>query len=219
MMNFRAAVSAGAAMTRLLERRPLVVLLGLWAGLAATIAFELQRGSREEQYVTSDRPPTASQTSGRTGPVAAPPEQQGKWAAVAIARPLFAPDRRPRAAAGVATRAPAVLPRLTGVMISAENRRAIFDSVDGAKSSLVSEGTVVAEFRVQKIEVGRVILLGPDGARVVRPSFDQRPAAVVASAPNALDTAPSFASPAPFTTGTDVMQLLRGLPDHSGAAR
>ena len=91
--------------------------------------------------------------------------------------------------------------------------------VDGAKPSSVSEGTVVAEFRVQKIEVGRVTLLGPDGARVVRPSFDQRPVAVVASTPSAPDIAPNFASPAPFTTGTDVMQLLRGLPDHSGAAR
>jgi len=147
--------------------------------LAAMIALELAGLFRDEQNVTVSSSRIAVTMTGRTGP-ATPTSEQQQWAIATLARPLFAPDRRPRAAAKVAARAPAVLPRLTGVLIYGDNRRAFFAGVDGAKAGPTSEGAEVADFRIQKIEAGQVVLLGADGVRVVRPTFDPRTAAGLA---------------------------------------
>lgn len=199
-------------MIGLLERRPLASLLVLLAALAATISLELQTAPGEEQDVTLLLPPTPSQASGRTDAVAPPPEQYEGWTAVALARPLFAPNRRPRAAASTATQAPTVLPRLTGVVIYGEYRRAIFTGAGGAKPVPASERANVVGYTVQSIKAGQVTLAGPGGTQVLRPSFDARP-------PQAAGASPVSGGPAPFAAATDVMQSLRGLPGFSGTAR
>jgi len=165
-----------------LLRRPVLLLLGLCLALGAVTAAELTGLSRDGQEVGPPSlpaipPPAAGPRNGRAGSGAPTSDQQRGWVAATLARPLFAPDRRPRAAAKVVARAAAVLPRLTGVLIYGDSRRALFAGADGAKPMAASEGAEVAGFKIQRIEAGKVTLLGPEGARVVRPASDPRAAA------------------------------------------
>lgn len=151
---------------------PTPVLLGLAAGLAGVIGLELSSAwsaPPELPVAGVAGRAAASPAADRRGGMADRPEA---WAAAALARPLFAPGRRPEALASVAA-APvgAGLPRLSGVLIDGERRRAIFAGANGAMPVTTGEGGDVAGFRVQKIEAAQVTLAGPDGVRVVRPSF------------------------------------------------
>jgi len=173
--------------------------LGACVVLGAMTASELTDLFRDGQETAWTPPPISSPTisgptasrpeGGRFGPVASTSEQRQQWAVATLARPLFAPDRRPPAAAKVVAHAAAVLPRLTGILIYGGSRRALFAGVDGAKPMAASEGAEVAAFKVQKIEARQVILLGPDGTRIVRPTFDPQAAAGLASVPSALTRA------------------------------
>lgn len=92
--------------------------------------------------------------------------------ATVLARPLFRPDRRPPAAPGAAAGKAAELPRLTGIMIDGGGRRAIF--ADDRKPVVATEGDRVGVYMVQAIAPGQVTVYGPDGQRVLRPSFDPK---------------------------------------------
>ncbi len=108
------------------------------------------------------------------------------------------------AAAGPAPAA-APLPRMTGVIVTPAGRRAIF--VNGAgKPTVVTEGERIGVYAVQSIEVGRVMLAGPDGQRVVAPAFDPKPA-------------PRTTGPAPGLPGLDGSSPPPAVPGTAGFPR
>lgn len=166
--------------------------------------------------------------------LAAPASDVAQWAEASLARPLFSPERRPPMADVVAAAAPAPLPRLTGILISPRGRSAIF--AGGARPMVVGEGGLVGGFTVRSIEPGQVLLAGPEGLRVVRPSFDAgrpatvpRSAAPVAQAPAAPagpslnlpdkpeETMPFDQNPAP--SGLDILRNLGRTPADPAFAR
>ena len=165
--------------------RPMLVSAGLAAlaiVLASVIWLELRADSRDSppMKLSSAASVTAVPAGHATGPS---PDQVARWAATSLARPLFAPGRRPPAQAAAAAKldAPAPdLPRIAGTMVTPAGRRAIF-AAKGDKPLVVGEGAQVGGFTVQSIKAGQVTLLGPAGVRVLSPTFD--PDAPVPAAP------------------------------------
>jgi hypothetical protein len=97
-----------------------------------------------------------------------------RWVATSLARPLFVPARRDVAqTVGAATKT-IVLPRLSGILITADDSRAIFAAA-GGKPEVVTKGGRVGSYLVQSISLGEVVLIGPDGPHVLRPTFNQAP--------------------------------------------
>ena len=156
--------------------RPMLVSAGLAAlaiVLASVIWLELSADSLDSAPMMLS--PAASlaavPASHATGP---DPDQVARWTATSLARPLFAPGRRPPAQAAAAAKpdAPALdLPRIAGTMVTPAGRRAIF-AAKGDKPLVVGEGAQVGAFTVQSIKAGQVTLLGPGGVRVLSPTFD-----------------------------------------------
>jgi hypothetical protein len=100
-------------------------------------------------------------------------DHTSQWIETILARPLFTPDRRPPAQPHIAAapRAPVILPRLAGVLVSPAGKAAIF-AANGAKPTVVCEGGQLGQYTVQSIEAGHVTLRGPDGAVVMQPTFE-----------------------------------------------
>lgn len=202
-------------MIGLLIRRPMFLLLGFCLALGAMAAFELTALFKDEQEADLTSLPISSPivsgptvsrpVNGRSSPdtSTSTSEQRQQRVVSMLARPLFASDRRPHAAAKVAARAAAVLPRLTGILIYGGVRRVLFARVDGAKPMAVSEGAEIANFRVQKIDAEQITLLGPDGPRVVRPTFDPQAAAGLASVSSAPDSTTNVPGVSRLATGSD----------------
>ncbi len=152
--------------------------------LSGIIFLELRRGLPDSDAmtypITRGQPSPAAialQTTPETGPDLTTHRSDD-----ILARPLFSPARRPpvaKAAPGAA----AVIPRLTGVLISPEGRRVIFADAVG-KPVAAGVGDRIGAYAVQSIEVGRIVLTGPDGPRIVTPAFDPRPAAPAGSRPS-----------------------------------
>ena len=109
------------------------------------------------------------------------------WQVTLLARPLFSPGRRPPRVADGGARTPG-LPRLTGVVVAPDGRRAIF-----AGGKVLAEGAMLGRYRIAAIEVGRVTLQGPEGPEVLRPAF----AGGARTAPPARAATLAAARPAP----------------------
>ena len=88
----------------------------------------------------------------------------GSSAETVLARPLFTPGRRPptpgQVAVGPAPAADKGLPRMTGILIDGESRRAIFVGPEGGRPVVVAEGGRVGGFVVQKIDPQSVTVSG-----------------------------------------------------------
>ena len=159
-----------------LPSRSMLVSVGLAAlaiVLASVIWLELRADFRNSAPMMLS--PAASLTVVPAGHATGPnPDQVARWTATSLARPLFAPGRRPptqaTAAAKPGTLAPD-LPRIAGTMVTPAGRRAIF-AAKGDKPLVVGEGAQVGAFTVQSIKAGQVTLLGPEGVRVLSPTFD-----------------------------------------------
>lgn len=123
-----------------------------------------------------------------------------EWVATILARPLFTRDRRPVAATASAAlgESNGNLPRLTGIAISPDQRRAIFAGADGAKPIVVEEGGSIAGFTVQAIAPDGVKVQGPDGDRTVALAFDQSPPAAHADADPQQPPGPPTGMPPPY---------------------
>lgn len=148
-------------MTRL---GPVLVVAG---GLAAIVVLEFTNARRIDTTLPRSRIVTA--VPPRLLPQV---DHTREWVTIALARPLFSPNRRPAAdLAGAVGGSPAGLPRLAGIVVGPLGRSAIF-AVDGGKPIVVQEGGRVAAYLVKSIEAEEVRLLGPDGARVLSPSFE-----------------------------------------------
>jgi hypothetical protein len=92
-----------------------------------------------------------------------------------LARPLFSSDRRPPPdTATLVAGASISLPRLTGVVVSSAGAFGIFAGPEGGKPVVVGEGGQVGTAVVETIAPGRVVILGPGGAVVLRPVFDEK---------------------------------------------
>lgn len=105
------------------------------------------------------------------------------WEATSLGRPLFSRHRRPPPATGpqiAAATTPPPKPRLTGVLAGPFGNRAVFVIGGSGKSVSVQEGEQVGIYRIRRITPGEVLVDGPDGEQVLRPTFggttDRQPA-------------------------------------------
>ncbi len=147
--------------------------------------------TRREPDVPGQTTVAAAPLPESAAPSAAPnPAEQQRWVTTILARPLFSPDRRPRApeAAAQAAAPPPALPRVAGTMVVGKSRQVIFAASGEGRPLVVAEGAEVNGFRVQSIEPGRVTVVGPGGPRTLLTSFDPNPPTSVAARP-----APTFA--------------------------
>lgn len=151
-------------------------LVGAALGLAVTLAWEVGA------FVPADHTTRPLPHASAAAVVATiQPDHTNDWVTTILTRPLFSPDRRPPAAASVVSGERLVgLPRLSGVLVGPFGRSAIFAS-DGGKPLVVGEGSRVADWTVRAIEAGSVDVIGPGGARTLRPSFENTPQAATRS--------------------------------------
>jgi hypothetical protein len=84
-----------------------------------------------------------------------------------LTRPLFAPSRRPPAGA-IATGE--LLPRLAGVIIGPDIRRAIFVPAKGGVI-VVPEGGRAGDYEIRSIAPDEVVLSGPEGERSIHTDY------------------------------------------------
>jgi hypothetical protein len=158
-------------------RGALAALGLLAAALMGLIASELTLYDDTEDPALPQvirRPARATPTQRPTEAVI---DHTGDWLATILARPLFSRDRRPAppvaAAAGPMRAATSDgLPRLSGVLVGPFGRSAIFAGGDGGKGTIVAEGGTVGAYTVSSIAPGRVTIDGPEGTRILHPSFD-----------------------------------------------
>lgn len=85
-----------------------------------------------------------------------------------LRRPLFRADRRP--APAVAPDASPPLPRLSGIVVTASARRAIFAGGQDGKPVAAAEGERIGPVRVARIGAQEVVMVGPGGTHVLRPA-------------------------------------------------
>lgn len=153
---------------------------GLGCVLLLIVVAEIVLPTQSNRVQTAAPPPQLDRISGMAVEPMAP------WIAAILARPLFNPDRRPAMAARaeVSPEHREDLPRLTGIIILPSGRQAIFAAnSEGARSIVATEGSQVGAWRVVAIRVEGVQVAGPDGERILRPSYANAPAAVVSAAP------------------------------------
>ena len=183
--------------------------------LAGTIAWECL-GARADDAA----PPFPAETPDRPrgGPAEAQARQDHTEAQVVVtlARPLFSSTRRPPREVNVevAPGEPTPPPRLAGVLVSKNERRAIFAPAEASgKAMTAGEGDRVGAFVVGAITLGTVTMLDPDGGtRVVHPAPD--PAARAAATAVLASAAPvGAASPA----RPSIFDLVRNTPGEGGA--
>jgi hypothetical protein len=210
-------------MTVPLPPRSMLVFGGLAALaiiLASVILLELSMDFRNSapMMLSSAARVTAVPTGHVTGP---DPDQVARWAATSLARPLFAPGRRPPAQ-GAATKSDTPVedpPRIAGTMVTPAGRRAIF-AARGDKPLVVGEGAQVGAFTVQSIKAGQVTLLGPGGIRVLSLTFDPDAPMPPAQAPTlpgvAANVTPGAGIPVPGLPGFTLPPQPPGLANPPG---
>lgn len=169
-------------------------LTGIACALAAIIALEFLGGVGENADAGS---PTAMRT-GADAPVtpilstrAAAPEVTGSI----LARPLFAPGRRPDRSPESPTPEKTVtdLPRLTGIVTVMGKKLAIFQPWGGGKPIVGGVGTDIEGRKIQTISVDEIVMTGPDGAERIRPLPDPSLNHVAQSAPPRAPFSPALA--------------------------
>ncbi len=194
---------------------PFLFVGALALGLSGAVAWELM-GPVE----AARGPGPARAADVRAEPVAAPPVDAAGDVAAILARPLFSPGRRPLAPNVVAeaTPAAAALPRLTGVLVTGAGKSAIFAAQP--RATVVGEGGRLGRFTVRSIEPGRVVVIGPDGARTVEPSFDPSRPVPAAAAPRPQLGLPLLAPGAfpPLQEGAKDAMPFNQVPTPSGLA-
>ena len=139
-----------------------MLLCGL---LVAVVAFEVvyPAGAETKAGPGNAAPRPVPPRAARAAPSNALPNT---WMEEALARPLFAPDRRP--AAGSATADPG-MPRLTGIIASPDAAVAIFQPAGSPRSVLARSGehvggwevTAIAADAVNLRKQGQVVVLSP----------------------------------------------------------
>ena len=157
------------------------------AALAGVIGLELRGRVPHE-------PPTSVDPVGwlaEVSPVPAsgdvPSDQASRRVATILARPLFSPNRRPDKVASDGARTG--LARLTGIIVSSAGKSAIFAGAAGSKAAVVGEGARIGLYLIESIDAGGVTIVGPNGQRVLHPTFDPSAGPKVAVPARAVQTA------------------------------
>jgi hypothetical protein len=124
-------------------------------------------------------------SSGPAVPVIAPPRlsagahegtrlavrETDAWVNAILARPLFSIGRRPPKPAVVRSAGTDEgIPRLSGIMIAAGFKRAIFAPDGGGKPLVLTEGQTLADTSIRSIEPGEVVLASGE---VLHPAYDK----------------------------------------------
>ena len=175
------------------------------AVLAGVVAVELATGARPHVASRDAAAPVPE------GPAARPTDPVPQLVAVLLARPPFAPDRKPEAVQGADDPR---LPHLTGILVTSQERRAIFAGRDGGRGAVVGQGDQVGAYRVQDISATDVTLAGADGPHVVRPTFSAAPPPGPSAAPFAL---PLPRIPPPSVATLAALPPNPGVPPPPGA--
>ena len=151
--------------------RPMLALVALPLGLAACLAAEILLPvlpSDETTHVARPRAVPATALSPSTD------ISIDALVATALSRPLMDPTRRPRTivtpavAASIVSAEGTDLPRLSGVIITPDGRRAIFTPATG-KPLVLAEGDHVGHAVIKTISPNQVILTGSEGDEVIHP--------------------------------------------------
>jgi hypothetical protein len=182
-------------------RRLLAVLCGL---LVAIVGGELAFGSAGG--VPTDREATGSQRPARQGQGiagGATGDAVDHWVDVVLARPLFAPDRKP---VGSLVTADAGLPRLTGIIATSDEAIAIFQPAGGGKSMVARHGETVGGWQITTISADGVGLTKSNNRVEIRPRFNDAGVglAAPAAAPKVMAGKPS---PSRWETPADTGML------------
>src|SRR6185437_5876751 len=136
--------------------------------LGALIAIELFTSSGRDTDIAATAPAAQAPDSAPTGETQSPAD----FAGTILARPLFRADLQPYVTNDQdLSTAPIDLPRLTGILLASDLKRAIFAPDGSDKPIVVSEGESVGSWRVQEIAPDSVTMTGPDGTRRIRPKF------------------------------------------------
>lgn len=169
------------------------LLLLLSVALGVVIAAEIspwQHAADEPGPVAAGR---LSAAAGRGAPGRTDSEL-GRWVAVILRRPLFAPNRRPAPGAST-TMAAAGVPHLSGIVMTPKEAVAIFRQPEGAKPLVAHAGDVVGGWVISTIAANGVDLRKADARITVTPRFDDEtaaaPAAVAQSVSRWLVAAPT----------------------------
>jgi general secretion pathway protein N len=94
---------------------------------------------------------------------------RNQWVAASLARPLFAPDRRP--VAGVLSADPG-MPRLAGIIASPDGAVAIFQPAGTVKPVVARSGERIGGWEVTAIAADAVNLRKENNVVVLSPRFD-----------------------------------------------
>lgn len=147
---------------------PAACAMMLSVSLAAVIGTEVSVLGRDA--------PAPSAGPAVPSPLPAPPplasQQPDQWAEAVLERPLFIPGRRPPPPAAEVVAAAALPPRLSGTVIGAGVRHAVFAGPDGDRNMMVPEGGRSGPWLVQAIMPGRATLSGPGGLHHLRVGRD-----------------------------------------------
>jgi hypothetical protein len=145
------------------------LLLAVCAGLGAAVVFELSGALPIAPQVTA-APPQSPAPDWVHQPIVFEPPTRGQLDVIA-ARPLFSPSRRPfvGAPAQGSAEAAADLPplELIGVLLTDQRRAALIRPLDGRAPGWMREDEMVAGWRLERIERGRVHLRAGDRLEVV----------------------------------------------------
>jgi general secretion pathway protein N len=146
--------------------RLLVLLSGL---LIAVIAMELAHSRSGDDHPQPEVIPVERVAT----PVARPTGQvkgsRDQWASTLLARPLFAPDRKP---VGDSPAASIGLPRLAGIIASADGAVAIFQPAGSVKAVVARHGDTVAGWEVTTVALDTVTLRKANDRIVLKPRFN-----------------------------------------------
>lgn len=148
-------------MTRLLPS----LLLLTCAGLIALIALEIQGAWRVDSAAPAAIAAAALPPTAKTEPVDAAGQHQ-VWLREILARPLFSPSRRP-VETGVRG-----LPRLAGIVVTGDQKLAIFAAPNGGHPVVAEAGAHVGAYVVRDVADDGVTVAGPGGVSTIRPTFD-----------------------------------------------
>lgn len=143
---------------------PAACAMMLSVSLAAVIGTEVSVLGRDAP-APSAGPAVPSPLPASPPPASQPPDQ---WAKTVLERPLFIPGRRPPPPSAEAVAAAAMPPRLSGTVIGAGVRRAVFAGPGGDRHMIVPEGGWSGPWLVQAITPGRATLSGPGGLHHLR---------------------------------------------------
>jgi hypothetical protein len=156
------------------RRLALAALGSLAALLAGGVALELA-GGLDDATAVPDVAPTSVATAATEGA-----DQVDAWSQTILDRPLFAPSRRPpqeevpveTVEAPEVEAPPPVIPRLAGIIVGPQSRRALFQPADGGKPLSLGEGDEIAGWVIEAIAVDGVRINGAEGQQTITPQPD-----------------------------------------------